>query len=230
MKLCDLNTDVLFRSFLTLSLSLSSLITSSPHITFSPCTASPLYRYVVGDDINMWSWHIFSGKHFLINLSKSQLYFKSEVQKHIPRDVLWRRRAVKIWGLIMVGKGLDVPSYPILSTLPPKIISLHNLLSTFLLSPSLFYFMPNPLLSSNIVTANTDTPTGIDGQNDWRSQSNFLLAKAYRLQFAAPNKNVGAPLRGAAVSTQLNANTAFCTATRRNNYELCVYIYYVSHT
>lgn len=225
-----------------------------PHVTFSPRTASPSYRYVFvlftiqtntvlssrsDTPLSGQSWEMIStcgldifsvGNIFLINLSKSQLYFKIEVQIYVPRDVIWRLRAVKIWGLNVVGKGSDVLSYPILSSLPPKIISSHNLLSTFLLSPSLFYFMPNPLLSSSIVTANTDTPIGIDGQNDWRSQSNFLLAKAYRLQSAAPNKNVGAPLRGAAISTQLNANTAFCTATHRNNYELCVYIYYVSHT
>lgn len=50
------------------------------------------------------------GNIFLINLSKSQSYIKIEIQKYVPRDVIWRLRAVKIWGLNMVRNGSDVLS------------------------------------------------------------------------------------------------------------------------
>lgn len=57
----------------------------------------------------------------------------------------------------------------------------------------------------------TDTPIGADGQHGWRSQSNLLLAGAYRLQSAAVNNSVETPLREATVSIQLHMNTAATT-------------------
>lgn len=73
--------------------------------------------------------------------------------------------SVKMWDLNMgspARKGSEVLSYPILSFFS---VLLHSL--SYLFCPSLFYFMLNPLLSSpDTVTVNTDTPTGIDGQND----------------------------------------------------------------
>lgn len=75
-------------------------------------------------------------------------------------------------------------------------------------------YVPSTILFPlNHVIVDTDTPKGIDKQNDWKSQSNLLLATAYRLQCAAENK-ARKPSWEAAVSTWLNANTTFCVTTQ----------------